>query len=142
VSLTDIDTRRADRSLTAVVLGDVLTSFDHVRLSVTGDCMRPLLAPGERVLLAAAARRAPRLGDVVLVRHREGLRLHRLIWRAGRAWRTKGDRSLHFDPRVTPRDVLGVVIGAEDGRDVRRGWRRATLRSLWAGAWARLRASR
>ncbi len=58
---------------------------------------------------------SPRLGDVVLVKHPDGLRLHRLIWRLpfrSRGWRTKGDRSFLADPSVSREDILGVAEAA------------------------------
>ena len=126
------------------VLRECLASFPHVRLTVTGDCMSPDLASGETVLLAAAAQRRPRLGDVVLVRQREGLRLHRLVWgpplaRAG-AWRTQADRGRIWDPRVRAGDVLATVVAVERaGRLERVGGFDRGLRLLWRGlcAWAR-----
>lgn len=121
------------------LLSELLESFPHVSLTVTGGCMRPALAPGERVRVVSATRLSPRVGDVVLVRHRQGLRLHRLIWRGPGGWRTKGDASVHADPAVPPEHVLGTAVA--DGRDLRGRWLWATLRS-WAGAAAaRLRAA-
>jgi hypothetical protein len=120
---------------------ELLAHFPEALLTVTGDCMRPVLRPGDRVRLESARRRPPRLGDVVLVRQAQGLRLHRLIWKGRRTWRTKGDRSFHADPRLRPQDVIATVAGVEGGADVRRGWRRATLRSLLAAAAVRVRAT-
>ena len=119
----------------------LLAEFDEASLTVTGDCMRPALVPGERVRIVSARRRPARLGDIVLVNHAQGLRLHRVIWKGPAAWRTKGDRSFHADPRVEPRHVLGTVLAAESGRDVRSGWRKATLRSLAGALTARLRSA-
>lgn len=126
------------------VLRECLASFPHVRLTVTGDCMFPGLASGETVLLAAAAQRRPRLGDVVLVRQHEGLRLHRLVWgpplaRAG-AWRTQADRGPIWDPRVRSEDVLATVVAVERaGRLERVGGFATGLRLLGRGlrAWVR-----
>jgi len=100
------------------ILADCLRSFPNVRLTVTGECMGPSLRPGDTVLLAEPSRRPPRFGDVVLFRHPEGLRLHRLVWAPplagiGAAWRTKGDRSARWDPHITSGDVLGTVIAVE-----------------------------
>jgi hypothetical protein len=127
------------------LLRDCLASFPHVRLTVTGRCMEPALRHGEKVHLVGAARRRPRLGDVVLARQREGLRLHRLVWgpplaAAGSAWRTKADRGRRLDPPLAAADVLAsvaVVEGRPDARPRRAG--RALL-SLAGGIAARLRA--
>ncbi|HKZ31985.1 MAG TPA: nucleotidyltransferase family protein, partial [Vicinamibacteria bacterium] len=62
------------------LLRDCLAEFPHVRLTVTGRCMEPALAHGEKVHLVSATRRRPRVGDVVLSRQKEGLRLHRLVF--------------------------------------------------------------
>jgi hypothetical protein len=126
------------------VLRECLASFPHVRLTVTGDCMCPGLASGETVLLTAAAQRRPWLGDVVLVRQAEGLRLHRLVWgpplTRGGAWRTQADRGPIWDPRVRAEDVLATVVAVERaGRLERVGGFAAGLRLLGRGlrAWAR-----
>jgi hypothetical protein len=125
------------------VLRDCLASFPHVRLTVTGRCMEPALRHGEKVLLVAASRRRPRLGDVVLARQSEALRLHRLVWgpplaRAS-AWRTKADRGLRLDPPLAAADVLASVAAVE-GRPAARPRRAArALLSLAAGIAARLR---
>lgn len=100
------------------ILADCLAAFPHVRLSVAGECMRPALDPGQTVLVVGRARRAPRVGDVVLVRQAEGLRLHRLVWgpplvSVRSPWRTKADASRRWDPRVPPADVLGTVVEVE-----------------------------
>jgi Uncharacterised nucleotidyltransferase len=127
------------------LLRDCLASFPHVRLTVTGRCMEPSLRHGEKVLLVGSSRRRPRLGDVVLARQRQALRLHRLVWgpplaRAGSPWRTKADRGLRLDPPVASGDVLGTVSAVE-GRPSARPRRAArALLSLAGGIAARLRA--
>jgi hypothetical protein len=100
------------------LLRDCLDSFPHVRLTVTGGCMEPALLHGEKVRLVGASRRPPRLGDVVLARQKEGLRLHRLVWgppvaRRGASWRTKADRGLLLDPPLAPDAVLASVEAVE-----------------------------
>jgi hypothetical protein len=115
------------------IVAECLRSFPHVRLTVTGGCMGPALRPGDTVLVADPSLRPPRFGDVVLFRHPEGLRLHRLVWApplagAGSAWRTKGDRAPRWDPRICSGDVLGTVIAVE-GREHGHGVPTA-LRSL------------
>lgn len=126
------------------LLRDCLASFPHVRLTVTGRCMEPVLAHGERVRLVAVARRAARLGDVVLARQKEGLRLHRLVWgpplaSPGGVWRTKADRGLLLDPPIAAADVLATVALVEDRPGARPSRPTRALRSLAEGALARLR---
>ena len=104
--------------------------------------MRPALAPGDRVRLVSRKQRPPRVGDVVLARHPEGLRLHRLVWGpplTGRgAWRTKADRAVLWDPRLPSDRVLATAVTVE-GRagGLRRPGR--ALSSLAGAFWARLR---
>ena len=119
------------------ILRDVLGAFPSAFLTVTGDCMLPALAHGERVRLASPARRSPRFGDVVLVRQPEGLRLHRLVWGPplpGRSWRTQADRGPLWDAAVGPGDVLGTVVDVVRPSGPRRvGSGFTSLRSLFRG---------
>lgn len=126
------------------LLRDCLGSFPHVRLTVTGRCMEPALRHGEKVHLVSAARRAPRLGDIVLARQKDGLRLHRLVWGPplappGGAWRTKADRGLLLDPPVGAADVLASVDALEDRPGARSRRAGKALLSLASGLAARLR---
>jgi hypothetical protein len=84
------------------------------------------------------------VGDVVLARQREGLRLHRLVWGpplapAGSAWRTRADRGSLFDPALAAVDVLASVEAVESrpGEPARR--RARALASLAGAVFARLR---
>jgi hypothetical protein len=125
------------------LLRDSLAAFPHVRLTVTGHCMEPALLHGEKVRLVGATRRRPRVGDVVLARQAQGLRLHRLVWgppfARGSAWRTKADRGRLLDPPLAADAVLASVEALE----ARPGARpRSALRafvSLARGIAARLR---
>jgi hypothetical protein len=106
--------------------------------------MEPALLHGEKVRLVGAARRRPRVGDVVLARQKDGLRLHRLVWGpplspSGSWWRTKADRGLLLDPPLAAQDVLASVEAVEGrpGARPRRSGR--ALASLAGGIAARLR---
>ncbi len=118
----DEDARTGDVDLDETALRELLTSFPEVRLTVTGRCMEPALAHGEKVRLVAPARRRPRIGDVVLAQQRNGLRLHRLVWRLplvpGR-WRTKADRGRLLDPPLAAADVLATVVEVEGRPEAR-----------------------
>ncbi len=132
------------------LLRDCLATFEHVRLRVRGACMQPAAEEGARVRLVAASRRRPRFGDVVLVRAREGLRLHRLVWPPagadGGRLRTMADRARSLDAALDARDVLGVVTHVEHATGTRLGRDRGrALRGLLRVAFtrlARLRARR
>jgi hypothetical protein len=125
-------------SLKDAVLDDCLAGFDRLRLTVTGDCMRPALEPGDTVVLEPARKTPPRFGDVVLLRHPAGLRLHRLIWRPPMLpWRTKGDRAAFCDPALRPQDLVATVVASDPRRvRTRSGW--SALKSLAAAVAVRL----
>jgi hypothetical protein len=126
------------------VLRGCLASFPWVRLTVTGQCMQPALADGAKVHLVRPDRHRPRLGDVVLARGREGLRLHRLVWGPplawpGTRWRTKADRGRLLDPPLEPSDILATVVAVEEQPGARS---RRPLKAVWSlgrGVLARLR---
>ena len=114
---------------TEAVLRDCLEAFPYVQLRVTGECMEPALHPGA---VAFVARRRPRFGDVVLCRHPEGLRLHRLVWGPPvGSWRTQADRARLWDPPLVPDAVLGTVVHVEGAGPARRRW--TALRALVRG---------
>ena len=128
------------------LLRDCLDSFPHVRLTVTGRCMEPAIAHGERVRLVSALRRPPRVGDVVLSRQKEGLRLHRLVFGPplappGSRWRTKADRGLLLDPPLEAKDVLAKVVSVEGRPRARPRRALQALVSLALGLAARLRGA-
>jgi hypothetical protein len=105
-----------DDARAAALLRGCLAEFPQARLTVTGECMAPALLPGDVALLAPARLRRPRLGEVVLVRLAEGMRLHRLVpgpRRHGSFRRTKADRSACWDPPFAASDLLGAVVGVE-----------------------------
>ena len=76
-------------------------------LTVTGSCMEPAIPEGAKIGLYLPSRPL-RVGDVVLLKTANGLRLHRILIRF-RGWlRTKGDRGSYLDPPA----AAGAVIGA------------------------------
>ena len=133
----------ASPALRRQVLLECLRDFAEVRLTVRGGCMEPALRDGDVVTLVAAARRRPRLGDVVLAAAGEGVRLHRLVWAARGRWRTKADRSPTWDAAVADTDLIATAIEVQSGETTRRP-RSASrlLRSLIGVAGAHLRALR
>jgi hypothetical protein len=126
------------------ILEDCLSAFPDVVFAVTGHCMSPDLAEGERVRVVSPSRRPPRLGDVVLTRSAGDLRLHRLVWgppfvRRSAGWRTQADRALCLDPLLSEKDILGTVVAVE-GRPYERSFARAVW-SLSRAIVTRLRTS-
>ena len=132
----------ASPELSRQVLSECLRDFADIRLTVTGGCMDPALREGDVVTLVAAARRPPRLGDVVLTSVEGGFRLHRLVWTPpGGGWRTKADRAPTWDPASNEADLIATAIEVRSGaraRPTRRA--RPLLRSLIAVAAAHFRA--
>jgi hypothetical protein len=126
------------------LLRDCLRSFSHVRLTITGRCMEPALRHGEKVRLVGSSRRRPRVGDIVLARQKDGLRLHRLVWgpplaRSDSSWRTRADRGLLLDPPLAAADVLASVDAVEGRPGARSRQTSRALLSLAGGIAARLR---
>jgi hypothetical protein len=133
---------RTEAAFSGQVLRECLDVFPEVVFAVTGHCMSPDLAEGERVRVVSTARRRPRFGDVVLTVRGADLRLHRLVWgpplaRSRSGWRTQADRSSLVDPSLAEAEVLGTVV-AVLGRSYARNPVRAVL-SLARAACARLR---
>jgi hypothetical protein len=138
--MAEIEAFEASDELSDAVLRECLDAFSQLWLRVTGECMRPHLREGDVVLVA---RRRPRFGDVVLCRHPEGLRLHRLVWGPpfsprGGSWRTQGDAAERWDPPLLPEQILGTVVEGPRGGAVCRPW--TALLALLRGLRSRLRA--
>jgi len=115
------------------MLLDAALDAGPLALSVRGVSMRPWLRAGDAVLLV---RRAPRPGDVALVRVSGRLVLHRLVRRRGGRWLVRGDARPCADGWVGPEAVLAVATGRR-----RRGegpWR--GMDGTGARALARVRA--
>ncbi len=120
------------------LLGEALRQLaaeEPVRLTVRGDCMRPLLVDGQAVTVAGARRYRP--GDVVAwtAASGGGLVVHRVIgyrWRGGRpCLQTRADASGTLDPPVDPERVIGRVVDPPlPARRLRNLWRFARL---WLG---------
>jgi hypothetical protein len=102
--------------------------------------MQPALDDGAKVHLVRPERHRPRLGDVVLARGRDGLRLHRLVWALpGTRWRTKADRGRLLDPPLERSDILATVVAVEEHPEARSRRPGKAVVSLARGVLARLR---
>jgi hypothetical protein len=90
-----------------------------VEVTVRGGCMAPLLADGERVVVAPARAYWP--GDVVVFQTADGrLLVHRLLgwrpWAGFPAFVTQGDGCPCHDAPVPRSRLLGRVIAPERAR--------------------------
>jgi hypothetical protein len=110
-----------DKSVTPEVTEEwiraALGSHGTAELTVRGSCMTPALIEGERVKLKEPAGTA-RFGDIVLIRTPGGLRLHRVLFRAGENVRTKGDHGTYLDP-ATPASRIIAVCAIDESSAVR-----------------------
>lgn len=93
-----------------------LAAGEELAITVRGNCMRPLLADGERVRVRRGRRYWP--GDVLAVRTgQDHLALHRMLglYRRQGQWRylTRGDDSHRADPATPAERVLGKVVWCE-----------------------------
>jgi hypothetical protein len=135
--------RSPDPLFAEAVLRDGLRTFPFVEVTVTGSCMAPDLREGDCVRLVGAARQGPRAGQIVLVKHVAGLRLHRLVWGPPFAssrgpWRTRADRAGGLDAAVKPSDVLATAVEVE-GRALPSRRLGPTLKAAWRSLRARIR---
>jgi hypothetical protein len=139
-SSAKVELWEAPTEFSTAIIRDCLRCFPEVRLRIKGSCMSPCIVSGMTVILGQKVLHPPRIGDVVLLHHPAGLRLHRLFWGPPLAsgssrWRTRAERAFASDPWITPEKVLGTVVGVEElpGQDTAfRGWAliRFMIRSL------------
>jgi hypothetical protein len=90
----------------AAALERALGRGDEVLVRVAGASMAPTVPLGAEVLVRA---RAPRPGEVVLLRSPEGFTLHRLVARLRGRWVHVGDAPGCGPGLCRPRDVLAVA---------------------------------
>jgi len=106
---------RAKCSLAA----EVVRKHGRLRLRVTGLSMLPAVWPGDIVTVARQEPAHVLPGELVLVEHEGGLRLHRLVARQRSPeidhLVTRGDSLSADDPPVRPEQVLGVVTSIQRG---------------------------
>lgn len=115
----EISVCNASAETAEAVVRNLLQSFRHIRLKVKGTCMTPALSPGVTVTVSPTHLKPPRMGDVVLVLHASGLKLHRIFWGPpltpqNSGWWIRGDQSIGWDPRVQPDGVIGTVVSISD----------------------------
>jgi len=111
------------------LLVETLRKKGTLALTPSGWSMFPVIFPGDSVLISACPTEGLRPGDVVWIRRRRGLTLHR-VYRvardapAGEALVfTKGDGNLQPDAPVRAGDVAGKVVSCGRSASRRLLWR-------------------
>lgn len=101
---------RPHRPLRSLLAATLLREGRAVELPATGTSMRPLFAPGDRILVRPARAADVRPGDVIVFLDPDhGLVAHRLIYATRAALHTRGDNS-RPDPPCRPDTVVGVAV--------------------------------
>ncbi|WP_240098594.1 S24/S26 family peptidase [Thermomonas flagellata] len=75
-----------------------------------GSSMLPAIQPGDELVFAPVAAEGLRLGQIVLLRQRDALRVHRIVAIGADAIVTQGDSLRHRDGAIALHDVLGVLV--------------------------------
>jgi hypothetical protein len=81
-------------------------------LPVVGDSMRPLLLPGDEVLVAHGPA-APQPGQIAAFNREGGVYVHRVLagrWQGQALLLLQGDANPRPDPPVKPEDLLGLAV--------------------------------
>jgi signal peptidase I len=86
-----------------------------LRLTVTGDSMRPLLRAGDGVVVRPIDPHALRPGDVIVAQRSGGWITHRLVAVDERGWHLHGDNTRYGDEAVSAAEIVGRVIAIERG---------------------------
>jgi len=84
-----------------------------VRLTVTGDSMRPLLRVGDGVVVQPVDPLALQPGDVIVVQRGGEWITHRLVAVDERGWHTHGDNTRYGDEAASAAQIMGRVIAIE-----------------------------
>jgi hypothetical protein len=100
---------RPHRPLRSLLAATLLREGRSVVLPATGTSMRPLFAPGDRILVRPAGAAEARPGDVVVLLGERGLVAHRLLYATPTALVTRGD-SAFADPPWPPAALVGIAV--------------------------------
>lgn len=116
---TDLPIWIASPDMAEGLIRDLFKTVRQVHLKIKGTCMSPAMPAGVRVAVSPAHLKPPRMGDAVLIRLPYGFKLHRVYWGpplapAGSCWRTRGDRSIGWDPCLQAGTLLGTVVSFPD----------------------------
>jgi hypothetical protein len=87
----------------------------RLRLTVTGDSMKPLLRAGDVVEVERVPPDDLCAGDIVVVQRQGEFVTHRLLGVDEHGWHTHGDRTRSPDAPVTAADIVGRVAALERG---------------------------
>lgn len=103
---------------------EILAKGADLRVSVTGQSMRPFIRSGATLTISPVRAEHLRVGDVVVFKGRDAAPvIHRLVAirrdAGGSAvLQTKGDATVMLDEPVRPEQVLGRVTKIEEGGSV------------------------
>jgi len=86
-----------------------------LRLTVTGDSMRPLLRAGDGVIVQPIDPYALRPGNVVVAQRGGEWITHRLVAVDKRGWHMHGDNTRYGDEAASATEIVGRVIAIERG---------------------------
>jgi hypothetical protein len=133
------------RPIVTEILRERIGAGEPTWLPVRGRSMRPLLSHGTRILIARAARIW--FGDLLAYECEGAIVCHRVLGRRRRVLLTRADHRGAGPERVTPAQIVGVVVALERAGvvvDLTTPARRAlavvaAARSLAAAGWAAAR---
>lgn len=104
----------------SAIVRETLASGEEVRFTAATDSMRPMIAPGDTVLVKGTRERDMNRGDIVLYKEGPHLCIHRLLYKELIGEKTilitKGDSSLQMDSPLLMKQFLGKVVAVEKGR--------------------------
>ena len=89
-----------------------------LRLEVSGDSMRPLLRPGDVVVVQPADPSALQAGEVVVAQQSGEWITHRLVTVDQRGFLTHGDNTRFADEAVSADQLVGRVIAIERADEI------------------------
>ena len=148
--MSSVTEDRAQSEVFESLCREVLAAGGTVRFQARGASMSPAIRDGE-IVYVRPLRKAPKTDDVLLVRGKDGMRLHRLVRRfksndeARDLYVTRGDCGQEDDAPVASGDVLGVAEVKEVrwmGRSIQVGINSPTGRLMQRFALARAAVAR
>ena len=98
------------KEVVAHLLREEIASGEEVSLKVSQGSMRPLINPGDRVVVKGCRAEDLVLGDIILYEKEGTFYTHRFLYRRGLSLLTKGDNALFLDASFSKEQLLGKVI--------------------------------